>query len=438
MLGIPHPRLTASLPGVGGEIKTQNEDFVVEEVPLYEPCGEGEHTFVEIEKTDLATRDAIDQMARRLGVSSARFGYAGLKDRKGVTRQFLSITLVPQEPVEKLDIPGIKVLRTWRHTNKLRIGHLRGNRFRIRVRGVHAEAEHRVAAILQPILANGMPNYFGQQRFGTRADAHFVGRAILRRDYRTAVHRFIGYPASSERNPAVVRARELFMEGRLDEAHQTFPNPYRDELAVLHHLRRHSGDYEGGIGRLRESSRKMFLTAFQSYLFNLILSRRMALCDGNLAKVFPGDLCYLHRNGAVFLVDRVDEEQPRADALEISPSGPMFGETMPVPHGVPAEIEANVVEREAMTPDQIKRLFPRRSLRGGRRPFRVRVEDLEWSVRDGDLFLSFFLPKGAYATTLLREITKNEMFLEEYYRGGEEEKHDLWRPAAADSSGGEA
>ena len=160
MLGIPHPYLTPQLPGIGGEIKQFIEDFHVEEVPLYQPSGVGEHCFIEIEKTDLATRDAIDHMARGLNVQSGRFGYAGLKDRKGITRQFLSVSQADEDRIRQLQLTGIKVLRVARHKNKLRIGHLRGNRFRIRVRGVGADAERRVKDVLEVIVEKGLPKIF--------------------------------------------------------------------------------------------------------------------------------------------------------------------------------------------------------------------------------------------------------------------------------------
>lgn len=427
MLGIPYEYLTPDLPGVGGEIKQEDEDFYVEEVPLYVPCGSGEHTYFEIEKVDVATRPAVEAIARKLGVEVGSIGYAGLKDRKGVTRQTLSVASVDPDQVRRLRLPGIEILRVSRHTNKLRLGHLLGNRFRVRVRNVSDDAESRLRALLSRL--EWIPNYLGPQRFGSRGIAHFIGRSLLREEHQTAVERLLGYPTSVEGNPDVVRAREYFMAGEWEKAHQTFPTQYRDELAVLHYLLQAGPNYSRAVKRLREHSRKMYVCAFQSYLFNLTLAERMRQTDGDLNRLFCGDLAYLHRSGAVFTVEDPAEEQLRANRLEISPSGPLFGQKMPSPKGRAAAIEAMVLAREGLDLDEIRRLVPRRLFEGARRPLRVPVSDLHWSLEGANLLLEFFLPRGAYATTLLREITKNEVVPEECYRDGEREKHLLWEPA---------
>ena len=427
MSGIPHPPLTEGLPGIGGEIKQRHEDFIVEEVPLYTPCGNGEHTYFEIEKTDLATREAVDRIAKNLGVDSNRIGYAGLKDRRGVTRQMLSATLVEPERVQALCVPGVRVLSVDKHTNKLRIGHLRGNRFHIRVRGIDAHPEPKLAAILPVIAAKGIPNYYGPQRFGIRADAHIIGRALLRRDPRAALHRLLGYPSRIERNPRVVHARELFMAGDITGCYHAYPPSYRDELRVLRFLVDRGENWVGAARKLRSGSAKMFYSAYQSYLFNLVLTERLRLF-GDPGRLVSGDLAYLHRNGAVFPLDADDPEtRTRAAHFEISPSGPLFGRRMPSAAREVDELETRIAAREGLTAAQVRALFPTDLLRGGRRSLRVPVSDLEWRVEGDDLCLQFFLPKGSYATTFLRELTKNEDVPDGFYEGGEAEKHDLWR-----------
>src|SRR5947209_20244135 len=140
---IDPPPLTPELPGTGGSIKQQPEDFEVEEVPAYEPAGSGEHLFLWVEKRGLGAEYFARQVARRLGVAPGEVGTAGLKDRHAVTRQWVSVPAAAESRLTQLDGDGIALLRVSRHTNKLRPGHLRGNRFRVWIRDVDVAATER-------------------------------------------------------------------------------------------------------------------------------------------------------------------------------------------------------------------------------------------------------------------------------------------------------
>jgi tRNA pseudouridine13 synthase len=408
MIGIPHRYLTHELPGIGGVIRARLEDFVVEEVPLYRACGEGEHVYFEIEKRDLSTLEALEWIARGLGRQLQDFGYAGLKDRKGITRQTLSLQGTTPEQVESLDVPKIRVLASSRHTNKLRVGHLRGNRFILRVREIEGDVRDRVAAILERLCELGLPNYFGPQRFGNRGDAQWVGGALLRHDPKSAIRRVLGCPASTENNPHVVAARYLFQQYRWCEALERFPVSYREERRMLQYLVRAGEKYGGAVRLMRPQILRLYFSAFQSFLFNIVVERRLERTDGQLGRLWDGDVAFLHRNGAVFTVGEAESEQSRADRFEISPSGPIFGKKTVHPRGEAREIETQVVDEGGCRVADFHQLQQRCGLSGGRRPLRVPIEDLEWEQDDEGLRLSFFLPKGSYATTLLREIMKNE------------------------------
>lgn len=158
------PLLTADLPGTGGRIRAQNDDFEVEEVPSYEPCGTGDHLYLWIEKRGVAPEFFAQTIARRLNTHPGNVGTAGLKDRHAITRQWVSVPKECEPHVGKLDGDGVRVLKTGLHTNKLKPGHLRGNRFRILVREAARSAP--VGAILDRIRAHGLPNFYGPQRFG--------------------------------------------------------------------------------------------------------------------------------------------------------------------------------------------------------------------------------------------------------------------------------
>jgi tRNA pseudouridine13 synthase len=158
------PLLTPDLPGVGGRIRARDDDFEVEEVPSYEPCGSGEHLFLWVEKRGMAPEFFARTVAQRLGTHPGNVGTAGLKDRHAVTRQWVSVPKECEPRVKNVDGGGVRVLKTGLHTNKLKPGHLRGNRFRILVRDADRAANP--DAVLDRIRAQGLPNFYGPQRFG--------------------------------------------------------------------------------------------------------------------------------------------------------------------------------------------------------------------------------------------------------------------------------
>lgn len=176
------PRRCDNLSPVGGALRAVPEDFRVDEVPAYEPCGDGEHTYLRFEKRGMTTPYAINQIARALKVQARDVGYAGLKDRHAVTTQTVSLPRVDVERVAALDVPGVRVLSVSRHRNKLRTGHLRGNRFELRVRDLDAGALPRALAIAAVVQRDGVPNYFGEQRFGRDGDNAARARAWLSGD----------------------------------------------------------------------------------------------------------------------------------------------------------------------------------------------------------------------------------------------------------------
>jgi tRNA pseudouridine13 synthase len=170
--------LTAALPGTGGLIKTVPEDFVVEELPAYQPSGEGPHTFLYVEKKSLTTDEAVQRLCRALGVARDDAGSAGSKDRQAVTRQWISLPDLDPARALAISVDGVRVLEAARHGNKLRTGHLRGNRFTLTVRGTK-DGLARARPIVDELGRRGMPDYFGSQRFGNRGDNADEGRKLL-------------------------------------------------------------------------------------------------------------------------------------------------------------------------------------------------------------------------------------------------------------------
>ena len=171
-------RLTAALPGTGGRIRATPDDFDVEEVPAYAPSGQGEHLFLLVEKVGLDTPEAASRVASALGLHLAHVSWAGLKDRVARSRQWLCVPARAESALGALaPTPELRLLSHARHGNKLRVGHLRGNRFRIRI--VDAERPEVAAGVMERLVAEGLPNAFGEQRFG-RGDTALRGSALVR------------------------------------------------------------------------------------------------------------------------------------------------------------------------------------------------------------------------------------------------------------------
>ncbi|HUQ68301.1 MAG TPA: tRNA pseudouridine(13) synthase TruD, partial [Planctomycetaceae bacterium] len=180
----PLPYALKEFQGVGGQIKQRDEDFFVQEIPLYEPSGEGEHVYCEIQKVGIPTFEAVNRVAHALRVSVRDVGYAGLKDARAVSRQVLSIWGTTEDAVMGMHLSGITVQWARRHVNKLRLGHLAGNRFAIKVRDVEPTDVVKLQEPLKELQRRGVPNYFGEQRFGRRGDNDQLGAALVRGDDR--------------------------------------------------------------------------------------------------------------------------------------------------------------------------------------------------------------------------------------------------------------
>lgn len=337
---IPPPLLTETLAGIGGRIKQAPEDFEVEEIPAYEPSGSGGFLYVWVEKRDMGAEYFQRFVARRLGIPVGEVGTAGLKDRHAVTRQWVSVPGEVEDRLGQLDGEGVQLLRVSRHGNKLRPGHLRGNRFRVRVRGVVQDAPAFLEPIVQRLLREGLPNFYGPQRFGRDGETVQLGLRLLH--------------GEAERD---VRNRFL---------------------------------------------RKLSLSAAQSALFNHYLAQRMG--DGLLRQVQRGDVMAKHPTGGLFVAEDLPSEQGRFVARETIHTGPIYGRKMFPAKDDAAEREAAVLRQADVTADAFRAFG--KLLQGTRRPNLVYLDDLPVAVEGENVVLAFTLPAGAYATVLLREITK--------------------------------
>lgn len=338
------PFLTAAFGGIGGVIRHEPEDFRVEERPLYLPCGQGEHFYLRVTKRGLSTPDMVLHLASVLGVKAKCIGVAGLKDAHAVTTQIVSVQGVPADTITCLQPDG-------------------------RILEVEMLGWHR-----------------NRLRTGHHAGNRF--KLIVRHV-----------------NAAAAASVPAIFEQLLAHGVPNYFGPQRQGLDGLNH--------EKGAALLRDAKKRArmprqqrlwFLHAYQSFLFNRILAARI----DRIGRILVGDWAMKHVNGACFQVEAAGIEQARADRFEISPTGPLFGSRAPWASGEPGELERTAVAALGETPESLSQAAAACGFRGERRPLRVRLEDLEWSLHGTTLTLSFSLPPGAYATSVLRELMKSE------------------------------
>ncbi|MCU0917187.1 MAG: tRNA pseudouridine(13) synthase TruD [Planctomycetes bacterium] len=394
---------------MGGVVKARPEDFFVEELPLYQPSGSGTHVYIQIEKKGIGTREALDRLAKVLNVPRREIGLAGLKDAQAVARQWISIEHVAPEQVQQVALREVRVLQTTRHTNKLKPGHLAGNRFVVRLRKLALplpQAAETAQEVLSILSRRGVPNYFGAQRFGNHQDNHLLGKAVAQNDVDAFADLLLGHPNEQLDSPPVFQARNLYEQGRYEEAAKLWPGQFFDQRRSLRILAGARGNKKRVYYTIDKHLKGLFISAYQSYLFNRVLAARMP----NIDKLLLGDMAYLHVNGACFRVEQPEVEQPRCDRLEISPTGPLLGGRTTKLTGPAGETENPILDGENLN-DQDFRQMKHLGARGGRRPLRFQPRNASVTSGTDDLgpYLEFRfeLDAGCYATTLLAEITKD-------------------------------
>lgn len=340
------PYISANLPGIGGQLRSTPDHFVVEEVPIYDPIGEGQHLYINLTKQEATTRDVQKKLAAIFKLPTGDVGFAGMKDKYARTTQTFSINIAHVDSVLVEEAAAhieaaLPVTVHWAklHRNKLKVGHLLGNRFSIRVVEPSLpidEAVERAHTIVEMIRQRGLPNYYGPQRLGRQ------GSNVLR-----------GFELISG---------QLKMKDRW----------LRDLLRA----------------------------SVQSYLCNRYLAERV---ERNIYdQVILGDVAKKYDTGGLFEVEDVVAEQPRYERKEISFTAPIYGPKMWITTGDAGALEESVLAESGLTLEDMHKAH----LTGTRRLGRLIIDDLQVEAHENGIDVRFFLPKGAFATTVLREIMK--------------------------------
>lgn len=412
---LPARFATPDLPGVGGRLRARDEDFLVDETPLYQPCGEGEFMYLFVEKQRLSTMDAVRILARHFGVPTDAVAYAGMKDKYAITRQHFSVHVKGRaiESFPSLRDPRLRVLWADRHTNRLKLGHLRGNRFSIKVRQVEPTDVVRAERVLRHLHRHGVPNYLGEQRFGARLRNHVIGMFDIRRDAQGLLDAMLRPdPAAPDRNDS---ARDRYARGDYAGALRALSEGAVAEREALRALARGATPAQA-VGAISRMQRRFWLTALQSAVFNRVLDRRIE--RGALGELAPGDLAMKHENGACFRVDEGVAADPdtreRLARLAISPTGPMWGRKMTRPAGLALEDELGALADFGLCVDDLTEGSRHlgKLANGTRRALRVPLGDpeIEGGADEHGPYIrcAFDLPAGSFATVVMREVMKCE------------------------------
>lgn len=363
--------------GTGGKIKQKPKDFVVQEIskdgeitslePSDEiPNGWKKYTHFTLVKRDWNQSQIIKKISGRCEVSRKRFSYSGTKDKKALTSQRISAWKVKPETLTDVKIKDCELGDYSYKNNELNLGDHWGNRFSVWIRDVK-RPENAEEAVQKIRELGGIPNFFGPQRFGMRLNNHLVGKKIFKENLEGAAKEFLTGTIKSEKEEGRKARQKLAKNwGDFKQALKDYPRYMRFERAVLDRLNRYENDYVGAFKQLPKFLYKIFTHAYQSYIFNRILSEKIESGqslegEGNL----PGyDSNLTKREKELLEEDGISQEDLKVDS------------------------------------------FPEASVKGGKRPYLAEVRTIEHEKEAGSLLLKFDLEKGSYATVLLREITK--------------------------------
>ncbi|RAW46523.1 tRNA pseudouridine(13) synthase TruD [Halorubrum sp. 48-1-W] len=458
-------------PGIGGRLRERPEDFRVTELEAFEPdplgSDRGGYPELVVRATlrNWDTNDFARRVSDAMGISRERVSWAGTKDKRAVTTQLFTLRSV--DPDDLPEIRGVEIEPIGRAGRGLSFGDLAGNAFEVRVADAVAESEERVAAVARdlrafagaepddPAAPVAVPNYFGQQRFGSvRPVTHLVGLAVVRGDFREAVRLYAGNPSPAEPDDTRAgrdRVDEAFGVEAVDGANapehghapgvvadgtgdgdwggclEAMPRKLRFERGMLSRLAERDvdpavppadDDWRHALEAVPSNLQRLFVNAAQSALFNRIVSERLRR-GLSFHRPVAGDVaCFADRDAPeeLYAPDPDREQRVTADRVPVMArhcargrafvTAPLVGTDTELADGEPGEIARAVLHDAGIEPADFD-LPGEFDSTGTRRAIQVRT-DLDVTFEGGDPAFAFALPSGSYATVLLREFTKTD------------------------------
>ncbi len=429
-------------PGIDGQIRARIEDFIVEEIGedgrIFEVGGSygvntekrSRYLTFLLEKHDWDTFILLDFMSRELKIEPDRFSLGGIKDKRAITIQRVSVWGVEPEAIMSLRIPRVFIRGIWYSDEKIEPAKILGNRFRIKIRDARYRGNDLLRVIndayIELLEYGGAPNFYGYQRFGTiRPINHKIGRKLIEGDIKGAVLSFLTETSEYEDEESKNVRLSMLATSNFDKLLNRIPKSMYYERLVVRVLARRPGAYVTALRSLPLNVRRMFIAAFASRIFNKIISRRIK--NGTITQVLTGDLVTEIKDeyGTTFGKIIVASESNRKELQELVDRGsamillPVVGYKVPgdlKKLGESGEVIREVLDEEGVSPEQFKlRTLKELSFEGHLRAAIARITrfDKKLVLRDEDpkentIHIQFCLPRGSFATVVLREFMKPE------------------------------
>jgi tRNA pseudouridine13 synthase len=411
--------------GIGGKLRSIPEDFIVNEIFSFPTKKEnGNFTIAEIYSKNWETNNLVRELSKRLHISRKRISFAGTKDKRACSTQLMSFYKVTRGKLSDIKIKDVEIKNIFSSDKPIKIGDLYGNKFEITLKNINKDVKPKqIQNTISYLEKNcGFPNFYGVQRFGImRPITHIVGKYIINGDFKKAIMSYIANPIKGENEDTYKLRDELEKSHDFSKALKSYPPSLNFEKAILNKLVIDPEDFVGALKELPKNLLIMFVNAYQSYLFNRILSERIRR-KIPLNKAIVGDIVLPVRNNKVDYkgvlvnesnIEKVNRQVSKNHAFT---SGLLLGSDSVFSMGEMGEIEYKIIENEKVDyRNFIIPSIPYLSSSGSRRPLLAVLNKIYWKLNNDklngdkqDLILKFELQKGCYATSLLREFMKSE------------------------------
>ncbi len=339
-----------------------SKNFIVEEIPLYSFSGAGEHLILKIRKKDISTFELLNILSKKLNIKKSDIGYAGLKDKDALSIQYVSINKKLTKNIESLQLDNIKILDSTYHNNKIKIGHLKGNKFYIRIKKLNKINANKIQNVINHILNTGMPNYFGFQRFGNNGNNYNDGKAILQNQ---------------------LKIKDKKISKFLISAYQSylFNTWLQKRIEISHIINNFDISYSSSLLKIDSNVIKKIKS--QKHFFKLL--------NGDIMQHFP--------YGKYFFNDDSVDNSMRFYNKQIVPTGLLYGIKSILAKDIAGDIENNFIDN--LLVNEL----------GSRRLAWIFLDHLEFTYKEeiANGEFNFSLPKGSYATILLNLIANREI-----------------------------